>query len=172
MRDASAPGYDRANDPELTRQAFPYADDRRVIADFLAGRRDRANPPCLTKTTLICNPGTGTLNFLERNRSLAWFSRDDQALYAKLLPEPAYSPGVRVLHVIMDMLGRPHARVVREISEVMAPTCGAHCDPQRVAIYFFDNSPTAIDQPFVICGAVDVLAYRANLKSPPPTLAR
>ena len=140
----------------MTRDVFPREADRAVVAAFMRQRACK-------------HPGSPLVSSGEPNASLAydtgfpvvhatlgtlaWFVRSGGALYGKLVSGIAYNPGVQAIHHILDLLGLPGARVVRELARPGVPG----------ALHFFDNQPVALGQPFLMCGPLGVQAWRAGM---------
>ncbi len=141
-----------------SRDLFPRHDDRVVIQAFLTGRpRTRHATPsasiAIDHTSLVFTNG-GTV--------VAWYDTAG-ALCAKLSPNANRAYSVLAINQIMVELGQPEKTIVREI--VFDEESPVH-NPSRVR-HFFDGTPIATDQPFVLAGPVGVLAYRASLKPQP-----
>jgi hypothetical protein len=140
----------------MARELFPYQADRALIRAFLRGKRLKLDTAGWESNLSIKNGNIlaygGTVN-------LAWIAQGDGALYAKLLNDVAYHHSVRLIHFLLDELGQPERRIVRE--DNMPAGTGTDDGKLRWS-YFIDGSPVGIDDPILIVGPLGLAAYRAT----------
>jgi hypothetical protein len=144
------------NGGSMARELFPYQADRALIRAFLRGKRLKLDTAGWESNLSIKNGNIlaygGTVN-------LAWIAQGDGALYAKLLNDAAYHHSVRLIHFLLDELGQPDRRIVREDAPLPE---GKHAPIMRNWAYFIDGAPVGIDDPILIVGPLGLAAYRAT----------
>lgn len=134
---------------QASRDVFPRHDDRVVIQTFLAGR---AYDPRHHTTAMLTT--TGKTLALGDTTTVAWYDTAG-ALCAILVDNVNRAYSILVINQIMVTLGQPDTQLTRDVNDYGS-------NPSIPMRYFFDGSPVTPGAPFVLCGALGVLAYRTS----------
>jgi len=139
---------DKNHDPDADgeRHLFPYNDDQLVIAAFLAGRKIYIN-----KLANLTTHG-GVLKLSDAK--IAWFDETSGSLVAVLPTGPSTQYSRRVIEHI--------TRAIDPLTSAPRIITRERRDGQSSA-WFFGDQLTHIGEPFIVCGPLGVLAYRAGL---------
>lgn len=140
----------------MTRDTFPFEQDRYVIDLFLGGL-PRSNP--LSDFMHIENN-----RLMFQGRVFAWYDTAG-ALVCVPMPELASMTGYgnHLTNYILGRLGMGELRIVREITS----TPGTHpAAPLREIKYFLDDQEIKPGAPVVLAGPLTMQAYRATQNNP------
>ena len=129
----------------MSREVFPYADDRAFIDAWLLGK------PRATVSDWL-NLAGGNLNLM--GNTIAWIGTDG-ALYAKLPNSQWLYPAIRALDHIARNLGM-------ESAEITVEECVVEDTSKHGSRLFHAGTQINHEQPFVLCGPLGMQAYRAT----------
>ena len=155
-----------ANTQPATRDVFPFGDDLDVLKGYLAGvhhRVSRIDP----RMRWMLQPRVNDLFYGES--VVLSTSPTDGALFGLMLQGPHYGPGVRLIHMVGALMGFAHKQITREerwIEGASHPDLDRLEMSHRELLYFYDGEPVVAHQPFLLCGPVGMLAYRAARPTP------
>ncbi len=132
----------------MTRDVFPHAEDRRIIAKFLVSRGDTAIKASRSRITTpyLCSSFYG-IAFVD-GRDVLRIAPNDRALYAIISIGHHAPMSVRVINHALELLG-VDARI--EVSGRLGTT------------RTFDSHPIVTGEPFLILGPLGLEAYRASV---------
>lgn len=129
----------------MSREVFPYADDRAFIDAWLLGK-------------LLAGPSdwleANTKSLLLMGNTIAWFGTDG-ALYGKVPSSQCLCPAIRALDYIARTLGM-------ETAEITVEECVAEDTGKHGSRLFHAGTEINHEQPFVMCGPLGMQAYRAT----------